>query len=85
MRLAEGHARHAACYSAKADGAETAEEAVIPRLRCLRRLGFDVFAGTSKDIIETVFPFVDVVVVNGTVVLGICGSRGRHCKVNESV
>lgn len=78
MGLAKGHARDAAGDRAKADRAEAAEEAVLPRLRRLGRLGVDMLAGTGEDIIESVLPLVKVVVVDGTVVVSVRLSWGRH-------
>lgn len=78
MGLAKGHARDAAGDGAQADGAEAAEEAVLPRLRRLGRLGVDMLARTGEDIIEAILPFVEVVMVDGTVVMCVCLSWGRH-------
>lgn len=77
MSLAKGYARNAAGDSAKVDGAKASKEAVLPRLGRLGRLGVDMLAGTGEDIIEAVLPLVQVVVVNGTIVMGVL-SWGRH-------
>ena len=74
MSLSKGDARNTACYSAEINGAETSKEAVLPRLRCGGGFGVDVFLGTGKDIVETVLPLVQIIVVDGTVI----GSLGRH-------
>lgn len=72
MCLAKGHAGNTACNGAETDRAETAEETVLPRLGCLRRLGVDMFAGTGEDIVETTLPLFEIVMVDGTVVVGVC-------------
>jgi len=68
MCLSKCHAGDTACYSTEIDRAETAKEAVLPGLRCRGGLGVDVLFGTGEDIVETVFPFIEIIVVNGTVV-----------------
>lgn len=83
MCLAKGHARNAAGDGAKAYGAKATEEAVLPRLRRLGRLGVDMLAGTGEDIIEAVLPLVQVVMVNRTVVMSVCLSWGRHLDVKK--
>lgn len=74
MRLSKGHARNATCYSTKINRAETSKETVLPGLRCRGGLGVDVLLGTGEDIVETVLPLVQVIVVDGTAI----GSLGRH-------
>lgn len=72
MGLAKRHARDAASYSAKVNRAEAAEEAIMPRLGSLgMRLGVDVFTRTGENVIETVLPLVEVVVVNRTIIVGV--------------
>jgi hypothetical protein len=78
MCLAKGHARNAAGDGTKTDGAEAAEEAVLPRLGRLWRLGVDMLARTGEDVVEAVLPLVQVVMVNRTVVVSVCLSWGRH-------
>jgi hypothetical protein len=85
--LAEGNARNAASDQAGVDRAEALEEAGVPRLGLGRRLLVDVLAGAGQDIVESVLPVLEVVVVDGTVVVllgssGGSGSRGRggHCE-----
>jgi hypothetical protein len=79
MSLAEGDARKAPGDQASVDGAAAAEEGVVPRLRSLRGLGVDVLAGTGDDIVDTVLPLVEVIVVDGTVVVLVLGGSG-HCE-----
>ena len=74
MCLSKGHARNAACDSTEIDRAETSKEAVLPGLGCRGGLGVNVLLGTGEDIVETVLPLVQVIVVDGTVI----GSLGRH-------
>jgi hypothetical protein len=84
MGLAKGHAGNATCNSAEANRAEAAKEAVLPRLRRLGGLGVDVLAGTGQDIVETILPLVEVVMVDGTVVVGIGLSWSSHCGVLDN-
>lgn len=74
MCLSKGHTRNAARYSAEIDRAETSKEAVLPGLGCGGGLGVDVLLGTGEDIVETVLPLIQVIVVDGTVI----GSLSRH-------
>lgn len=78
MGLAEGDTRDTAGDGTGVDGVEAAEEGRGPRLSVGGRLGVDMLAGAGKDIVEAVLPVLHVVVVNGTVVVGV-GSRGSHC------
>ena len=76
VRLAEGDAGDAVADQAEVDGAEAAEEAVVPRLRVLGRLGVDVLAGPGQDVVDARLPVVDVLVVDGPVVVGVLGGGG---------
>lgn len=71
MGFTKGHARNTASDSAKVDRVEAAEKAVLPRSRGLGRLRVDVLTRASENVIETVLPFVEVVVVDRTVVVGV--------------
>lgn len=87
MGLAEGNARNAACDQAGIDRVEALKETGVPRLGLGRRLLVDVLARAGQDIVETVLPVLEVVVVDGTVVVLLRSSgggsgrgRGGHCE-----
>ena len=80
MSLAKGDAGEAPGDQAGVDGAAAAEEGVVPGLRSLRRLGVDMLAGTGEDVVDAVLPLVEVIVVDGTVVVLVLGGSG-HCEV----
>lgn len=76
MRLAKGDAGQAPCHQAGVDGVEAAKEGRAPGLGALGRLGVDVLAGFSQDLVEAVLPVLDIAVVDGAVArLG----RGGRC------
>lgn len=79
MSLAKGDTRNTAGDQAGIDGGEAAKEGVVPGLGRLGRLGVDMLARTGEDVVEAVLPLVEVVVVNGTVVVDVL-SRGGHCE-----
>ena len=79
MRLTEGNARNAAGDQASIDRVEALEETRVPRLGLRRGLGVDVLAGARQDIVESVLPVLEVVVVNRTIVVLLL-SRGGHCE-----
>ena len=72
MRLSKSHARNAACYSTEINRAETSKEAVLPGLRCGGGLGVGVLFWAGEDIVETVLPLVEIIVVDGTVIGSLC-------------
>jgi hypothetical protein len=79
MGLAKGDTGNTAGDQAGVDGGEAAKEGVVPGLGRLGRLGVDMLAGAGEDVVEAILPLVEVVVVNGTVVVGVL-SRGSHCE-----
>ena len=78
--LAEGHAGNAVGDQAEVDGVKAAEEAVVPRLRALGRLGVDMLAGLGQDVVDPGLPVLHILIVDGAVVVGILGlGRSSHC------
>jgi len=75
MGLAKGHAREAVGHAAEVDGAEAAEERVVPGLGALGGLGVDDLAGAGEDVVEAGLPLGHVVVAEGT---GLGGLLGGH-------
>lgn len=64
MGLAKGDAGQAVGDQAQVDGAEAAAEGLAPGLRALGRALVDVVGGAGQDIVETVLPLGDVLVVD---------------------
>lgn len=70
MSLAEGDAREAVGDQAQVDGAAAAEESLAPGLRAIGRALVDVLRRAGQDIVETVLPLGDVLVVDSHFVDG---------------
>lgn len=64
VRPPKDDARAAVGHQAGVDRAKAAEEARVPWLRALRRLGVDVFARARQHVVEAVGPFLDISVAD---------------------
>lgn len=77
MRLAKGDARKAVGNEAGINGVEAVEEAGVPALRGLRRLGVDDLTRARQDVVEAVLPVVEVLLIDGAVVVARPSLRGN--------
>jgi len=65
MNLSESDARAAVCKTAGLDGRAAAEESAGELLSILWALGVHGLANVSEGLVETVFPVIDVAIVDG--------------------
>ena len=73
--LAKGDARKAVGQEAEVDGVEAVEETSSPWLGAGRRLGVDVLARLAQDLVHSLLPVLDILVIDRAVVVAL---RSRH-------